>query len=98
MKNKTCGECKHFEVDVVAATCEKKLWICDDNAPACDEFEPKPATNGDVIRQMSNEELAQAFGFPCPPKIKKKCRPFNEECFECWLNYLNAPAKEGEDE
>ena len=30
----TCGECKHVEVDVVAATCEKKFCVCDDNAPA----------------------------------------------------------------
>lgn len=42
MKNKTCGECKHFEVDTVTAVCEKKRWICDDDAPACNRFEQKP--------------------------------------------------------
>ena len=59
---KTCGECKHFEVDVVAATCEKKLWISDDNTPACKKFERKPITNGDVIRQGNNRKLAEIFG------------------------------------
>ena len=62
MSNKTCGECKHFEVDAVAATCEKKLWICDNNTPACENFEQKPLTNGDKGRPMSDEELAEDFG------------------------------------
>lgn len=64
MKNKTCKECKHFEVDTVSAVCEKKRWICDDDAPACNRFEQKPKmTNGDKIRQMSNEELAEKLVF-----------------------------------
>ena len=81
MNNKTCGECKHFEVDVVAAKCEKKLWICDDNTPACKKFERKPFTNGDVIRQMSNAELAKLivpkvmFCDGCPVKCAEKDIP-----------------------
>ena len=47
MNNKTCRECRHFEVDVVAATCEYKFWICDDNTPACKMFEPRVVTSID---------------------------------------------------
>jgi hypothetical protein len=60
-------------------------------------------TNGDVIRQMSNEELAtflqsRTSVYPdfCAQNIAaNKCN----SCLECWLDYLNAPAEsEGEDE
>jgi hypothetical protein len=92
MTNKTCGECRYYEHP--AGQCSKVIEYnnCHITDKACEYFEPK-LTNGDVIRQMSNEELAQKFGYPCPPKIKKKCRPFDEECFECWLAWLNAPAE-----
>lgn len=101
MKKKTCGECKHFEVDDVAATCEKKRWICDDDAPACKRFEPKVVTNGDKIRQMSNEELAKIL------RMCKSCAYYGEcltdpnkngQCYYGRLEWLNAPAKEGKDE
>ena len=59
MKNKTCGECKHFEVDTVSAVCEKKRWICGDDAPACNRFEQK-STLFDRITQ-SPETLANEF-------------------------------------
>lgn len=55
MANKTCGECKYFEPDEIAAICEKKRWICDDNSTACNRFEPKVVANGDSLRQMSSE-------------------------------------------
>jgi hypothetical protein len=61
MKNKTCGECKHFEVDTVSAVCEKKRWICDDDAPACNRFEQKQ-TLFDQITQ-SPETLAEKLVF-----------------------------------
>lgn len=54
----------------------------------------KPKTNRDVINAMTDEELATCFGIPCPPKIKKNCRPFNEQCEECWLEWLKSPAGE----
>lgn len=57
MNNKTCGECKHFEVDAFAATCEKQRWICDDDTPACNKFKPKVITNGDKIRVSKKQTL-----------------------------------------
>ena len=104
MKNKTCGECKHFEVDIVAAKCEKKLWICDDDTPACKKFEQKPLTNGDVIRQGGNQALAE-FKSELPCAI---CAYANTGCFapagrqsDCKsgiLAWLDAPAKERDDD
>lgn len=57
MKNKTCKDCKYFEVDTVSAVCEKKRWICDDDAPACNRFEQKSTTVFDRITE-SPETLA----------------------------------------
>lgn len=101
MANKTCGECKHFEVDAVAATCENKLWICDDNTPACKKFEQKPLTNGDVIRQMSNEELVAFFitrdaSYCVPDACLEDCEA-SKECEDHWLRWLNAPAESEEE-
>lgn len=51
-------------------------------------------TNGDVIRQMSNEELAKVFANDeCPPfgGNSYKCKHFT--CKECWCEWLNAPAE-----
>lgn len=93
MKTKTCGECKYFVrseyLDVCTVFCEdyKSECLC------CDYFNPR--TNGDKIRQMSDEELAKKFGYPCPPLYKKHCRGDNpEECAECWLNWLKQEAKD----
>lgn len=108
MKNKTCKDCKYFEVDTVSAVCEKKRWICDDDAPACNRFEKK-ITNGDKIRQMSNEELAEIFALSfmcdtCPLKDVECIGDGETErtyahCYEKQLAYLNAPAeREVEDE
>ena len=58
MKSKTCGECKHCEIDEITATCNLHCLICNSENSACKDFEPKVITNGDKIRSMSNEELA----------------------------------------
>ena len=61
MSEKKCKDCKHFEVDTVSAVCEKKRWICDDDAPACNRFEQKQ-TLFDQITQ-SPETLAEEMVF-----------------------------------
>lgn len=94
MKNKTCGECKHYNAAMFH--CEKFDCMAEDgwSCPDCEEKEKPKPTNGDKIRQMSNEELASKFGYPCPPLPKKHCKGIdNIECTECWLNWLNAPAE-----
>ena len=91
MKNKTCGECRFFE---------SKEFICchsgDDTEAhfiACLEFEPIPKpTNGDVIRQMSNEELAELIDNSCKA-CAKDVTECDTECVNGILAWLNAPAE-----
>lgn len=99
-KRNTCGECKHYVSESKRCNMRKIFYNIQPTDTGCCCFEVKtPPTNGDRIRQMSNEELASKFGYPCPPIPQKHCSGIsNEECTECWLKWLNAPAKEGEDE
>jgi hypothetical protein len=75
---------------------------------ACHHFEVKtPPTNGDVIRQMSNEELVAFFitrdaSYCVPDACLEDCEA-SKDCEDHWLRWLNAPAEikaesEGEDE
>lgn len=56
----------------------------------------KPKTNGDRIREMSNEQLNNFLrNIAC----SNNCRPPKEDtccgvCNTCWLNWLNRPAEE----
>ena len=99
MKNKTCGECRHFEVDVVAPTCTEKFWITDDNTPACKMFEPIVVRNGDVIRQMDTSGLIDVIVCPYPNKVCIHRCMKGYACRCCKRDWLNAPAEsEGKDE
>ena len=94
-ESKTCGECRHFAPETdMCCLYDDHFVEAYDVTEACDDFEQKKPTNGDCIRSLSNEELAMRFAFPCPPKLDKHCNTSNEECHDCWLNWLNAPAKE----
>lgn len=64
LNNRTCGDCNHFYIDNITANCEKLCLICNDDNPACKYFEPK--TNGDRIRAMSDEELAELIVYYMP--------------------------------
>lgn len=46
-------------------------------------------TNGDKIRQMSNEDMADFFYQEkyCPPDQGYNCNK-KASCVECWLEYL----------
>lgn len=54
-------------------------------------FVPKPTTNADRIRAMTDEELAHFMARVCPPG--GKC---NEDgnCFACRRDWLKAPVEE----
>lgn len=104
MEDKTCGECKHYILEMTH--CKKHdCFALDDDR--CEDFEPKVTLNGDRIRQMSNDELA-TWGMydlgTCPTFEKRQTCPKCGECSaseieECWLAWLNAPAEsEGKDE
>lgn len=107
---KTCGECKYFEVDRIAAICHKHCLICNDDAPACEVFEPKVITNGDKIIAGGNKALVKFHLLgTCDTCIyyNKEHTSHNDICLcpkdktcadgiEAWLN---APAEsEGESE
>ena len=65
---KTCGECKKYKVDCIITA----------KASACDSFEQKVITNGDKLRQMSDEELTLLI-------VQGRCRlcpyGFDGDCY-----------------
>jgi hypothetical protein len=70
------------------------LWIHSTNI-ACIKFEAKNPTNGDRIREMSNEELARIFMRCWMCEYNESCwkEPSNQEkCYNGRLAWLNAPA------
>lgn len=98
MENKkTCGECRHISAD--SLYCKKLLCSLssrDQVSPFCGEWEPK--TNGDKIRQMSNEELAEYFVYEigemfASTLITDKTFDTYESAVDATEAYLNAPAE-----
>ena len=95
MANKTCGECKHYGTP--------KNCICifaEETYPAvekgCKDFEPKPKpTNGDRIRQLSNEELIPYLDCTACIYSGYSCAVTDCDCAEGKLAWLSAPV-EGE--
>ena len=100
-----CVMCKHDGSDFYDLCCECEYPENSDDPPT--KYEPKPMTNGDRIRSMSDEELAEFYCNDvdaCPPGSDMKCidelyahgegpYPSDEQCRKCWLNWLR---KEGE--
>lgn len=57
-------------------------WIC----TRCGNEEPKPITNGDRIRAMSDEELAEFLAeYRC---VHKAPHCMEANCAQCWLGWL----------
>lgn len=60
-----------------------------------DHGEPKPKTNADCIRGMSDEELAEKMGCPYMEDIYDECKfgwhTPTQTCFECKLEWLRQP-------
>ena len=83
-----CGDCKN-------PNCPEEMP--DPNSMACKHFKGKKITNGDVLRQMSNEELADYMSdtdvHAC---MKDDTRHCNEDwdCHRCWLEWLNSEVEE----
>lgn len=97
LSNKTCGKCKHYLAEFYH--CQKNDVMAE-AFNTCEDFELKVITNGDKIRQMSNEDLADRFGIHamcdfCPAE-SAACQKGNaniKNCRQAWLDYLNAPAE-----
>lgn len=104
MKNKTCGECKHYIAEMFH--CQKNDVMAE-VFNTCEDFEPEVITNGDKIRQGGNRELAEFLwklynGHICSfcvfivaddDRKKVICkRPPDKTCTDGIEAWLNAPA------
>ena len=101
MNDKTCGECRYLDKN---RYCNFLDFEPKPQMKGCANFEPKP-TNGDVIRQGGNKRLItfstewSCFHCAYHNGIERKCeRPEGKDCFDGIEAWLNAPAKEREDE
>ena len=83
--------------------CENCMKPCKHgNIKQCGDWEPIK-TNGDRIRAMSNEELAEyqiKRVDDCPdvirsdaPCLVKNNVETHSDCKQCWLDWLNSPAE-----
>ena len=93
MNNKTCSECRYMLHKDTFEVCTHSMTETSMFDKACKHF--APPTNGDRIRQMSNEELAEFLDY-CP---YGDCIHRHDEypCKCCKRDWLNAPAEsEGE--
>lgn len=90
--NKTCGACKYYLAEFYH--CQKNDVMAEPHN-TCEDFEPKEKkviTNGDRIRQMNNEGLAELIDNSC--KACVKCvTGCDAECYSGILAWLNAPAE-----
>lgn len=93
MNDKSCNDCAKCKSKKIIAVCEHK-GITAGDVPACSNFESATVTNGDVIKQMSNEELAEFLDY-CP---YGDCIHRHDEypCKSCKRDWLNAPAESEE--
>ena len=98
MKNKTCGECRHFSCSDEGRCMDNEWTFCDSDA--CDKFQPKVITNGDVIRQGGNDALIDfADGIRrrmchyCAFSKDKSCVDKTGDCWEGVRAWLNAQAE-----
>lgn len=109
--NHTCGECQYYEHPI--GQCLKVIEYnnCHITDEACEYFEREVITNGDKIRQMSNEELNK-FLTSFSLQGCKYCaysqvdgdfvlcqKTKNNCCVDGLMDWLNSPAEsEGGDE
>ena len=86
--NRTCKQCRCYDECVDDAYGYGVELDPFKSAKYCTEF--KPITNADVIRAMSDEELAEFLsccGCPCPS------RDCHASCKDCVLDWLKQPAE-----
>lgn len=100
MKTKTCGECRYFDERYNLCAVTSDFCTVDTGDSACDDFEQKPKpTNGDRIRQMSNEEIRDWYCKQIHMAVALLVNPMDAQYRHNVLAWLNAPAEsEGEDE
>lgn len=99
MENKTCGECRFYAKETEHCKLKGICWKFATDTP-CSGFAPrKTITNGDVIRQFSNKQLAELIencGDECGGHMCKYCDSDNcsgQSCADGIEAWLNTPAE-----
>ena len=76
--------CKYCRANCTGAKHDREIALCLGYDP--------PKTNGDFIRSMSDEELADWLGVYCnaqkAQEVGKPCVSGIGSCEECWLDWL----------
>lgn len=83
--------------DTICRTCPRlREGLCDGEKgqTACAWY--KRMTNGDRIRAMTDEEMADEFSYPgCPKQSTPEiCREHTGDCKQCWLDWLKQGVSE----
>lgn len=98
--NKICPYCStggyvwYLEGSEYVAKCTNcGHYFHEEDFPMCVlDSVPKPKTNGDRIRAMTDEELADWLGVYCNgqtvQEVGKPCISGMGSCKECWLDWL----------
>lgn len=98
-ENKCCTDSRAWEMEMLhqvwAAGLHDAANCFQDALEAKWELESQTRTNGDRIRAMTDEELAEcAKNYMCPPQPVESCC---SNCKRCWLSWLRSPVKEVSD-
>ena len=90
-KNRNCCNCS-----MLSSSGHCRLTACINPLPTrTNDYVPKPKTNGDRVRAMTDEELAKMLdGSICPPGYNQigACEAGEEECYLCWLDWVKGDA------
>lgn len=89
-----CKDCKNLKNRSTYGQCyaHEGCKICRDSNAGCIMFEPAIQTNGDRLRAISNEELADKVTL-CPTSFDKNFYCKLNNCRKCLLDWLNSPAE-----
>lgn len=88
-----CKDCKNN----ATAVCS----VCSNYMGVPDRWEPKPRTNADRIRAMTDEELAEELCLGCCQESREDCNKYiiensggGRNCLQHWLDWLRQEADE----
>lgn len=88
MENNPCVRCKYNNTPEGVMVCDECVY----DRSRKDRF--RPMTNGDKIRAMTDEELAEMLA---DFVVRQGCSPDDSDtCTNCWLKWLRSPVEESE--
>ena len=96
--SRSCKECAHHNPDFIDEVCLHCSWPEFAGEPS--NFKPKPITNADRIRAMTDEELAKwmAYKVECQYCSVRSawCTESEASCRTNWLDWLEKEATQNE--